>query len=138
MGKTLPWKTVRDVVSAALQARFVEVAQGSQTWPCEFPSAQFARFNVTTGAAVVGAGGGGEADVAPRKILVAISELGPAQVQDLGDIVPKLLEIKAKAGTPIRFHIRIEVGDGKALPAEEVAREINTLLQRVREGLRLT
>jgi len=51
--------------------------------------------------------------------------------------VPKLLEIKAKAGTLIRFHIRIEVGDGKARPAEEVAREINALLKRINEGLEL-
>ncbi|MBM4084628.1 MAG: ATP-binding protein, partial [Planctomycetes bacterium] len=29
VGKTLPWKTVRDVVSGALQARFLELAEGS-------------------------------------------------------------------------------------------------------------
>lgn len=137
-GKTLPWKTVRDVVSAALQARFLELAQGSQAWPCDFPSAQFARFTVATGAAVAGTGGRGVSDVGLGTILVASGELAPSQVQDLGDIVPKLLEVKTKAGTLIRFHIRIEVGDGKARPAEEVAREINALLQRVREDLRLT
>ncbi|MEK6718462.1 MAG: hypothetical protein AABZ16_13320, partial [candidate division NC10 bacterium] len=138
MGKTLPWKTVRDVVSGALQARFLEVAEGSQAWPCDFPSAQFAKFKVATGADQVGTGGRGVADVGPGMILVAAGELGPAQVQDLGDLVPKLLEIKAKAGTLIRFHIRIEVGDGKARPAEDVAREINVLLKRIREGLQLS
>ena len=61
----------------------------------------------------------------------------PAQVQDLGDIVPKLLEIKAKAGTLIRFHIRIEVGDGKTIPAAEVAKDFNALLKRVDEDLEL-
>jgi hypothetical protein len=137
MGKTLPWKTVRDVVGGALQARFLEVAEGSQAWPCDFPSAQFAKFTVATGGAVAGTGVGGVADVGLGTILVAAGELGPAQVQDLGDIVPKLLEIKAKAGTLIRFHIRIEVGDGKARPAEEVAREINVLLKRINEGLEL-
>jgi hypothetical protein len=137
MGKTLPWKTVRDVVSGALQARFLEVAEGSQAWPCDFPSAQFAKFKVATGADRVEIGGRGVSDVGLRTILVAASELEPAQVQDLGDIVPKLLEIKAKAGTPIRFHIRIEVGDGKTIPAAEVAKDFNALLKRVDEDLEL-
>lgn len=137
MGKTLPWKSVRDVVSGALQARFLELAQGSQVWPCDFPSAQFSKFTVATGAAVAGTGGRGVSDVGFGTILVAASELEPAQVQDLGDIVPKLLEIKAKAGTPIRFHIRIELGDGKARPAEDVTREINALLKRIGENLEL-
>ncbi len=136
-GKTLPWKTVRDLVSGALQARFLELAQGSQAWPCDFPSAQFSKFAVATGGAVTGSGVGRVADVGLGTILVASGELTPSQVQDLGDIVPKLLEVKTKAGTIIRFHIRIEVGDGKARPAEEVAREINALLQRISEGLDL-
>jgi hypothetical protein len=137
MGKTLPWKTLRDVVSGALQARFLELAQGPQAWPCDFPSAQFARFTVATGAAVAGTGGRGVSDIVLGTILVASGELTPSQVQDLGDIVPKLLEIKTKAGTLVRFHIRIEVGDGEARPAEEVAREINALLQRISETLDL-
>src|SRR5574341_1087083 len=136
-GKTLPWKTVRDAVSAALQARFLELAQDSQAWPCEFPSAQFSKFAVATGGTAVGPGIRGVADVGPGMVLVASAELSPSQVQDLGDIVPKLLEVKTKAGTLIRFHIRIEVGDGKARPAEQVAREINALLQRISESLDL-
>jgi hypothetical protein len=137
IGKTLPWKTVRDVVSAALQARFLALAEGSQPWPCDFPSAQFARFAVATGADRVEIGGRGVSDVVPGTILMAATELQPAQVQDLGDIVPKLLEIKAKAGIPIRFHARIEVGDGKTRPAEEVANQLNALLKRVDEDLEL-
>jgi hypothetical protein len=37
VGKTLPWKTVRHSISAALQARFLEVAEASQAWPCDPP-----------------------------------------------------------------------------------------------------
>ncbi len=136
-GKTLPWKTVRDAISGAFQARFLELAQGSQAWPCDFPSAQFANFKVASGAERVEIGGRGVADVGPGMILVASSELSPSQVQDLGDIVPRLLEVKTKAGTLIRFHIRIEVGEGKTRPADEVAREINVLLKRISEGLEL-
>lgn len=135
--KTLPWKSVRDVVSAALQARFLEVAEGSQPWPCEFPSAQFAKFKVASGVGRAATGVRGVSDIALGTILVAAGELEPVQVQDLGDIMPKLLEIKAKASTLIRFHIRIEVGDGKTRPVEEVAREINALLKRISEDLEL-
>jgi hypothetical protein len=137
-GKTLPWKTVRDAVNAALQARFLEIAEGSQPWPCGFPSAQFAKFRVAAAAGRVEIGGRGAADIIPGMVLVAASELEPAQVQDLGEIVPELLEIKAKSGTPIRFYIRINVGDGTTRPPEEVAREINALLQRIHEGLKLS
>jgi hypothetical protein len=96
VGKTLPWKTVRDSINAALQARFLEVAEASQAWPCDLPSAQFAKFKVASGADRVETGWRGVADVAPGMILVAAVELQPAQVQDLGDIVPKLLEVRAR------------------------------------------
>jgi hypothetical protein len=54
----------------------------------------------------------------------------------LGDIVPKLLEIK-KTGLRIRFRLRIEIGDGKTAPPENVVREVNTLLRDVKEDLQL-
>jgi hypothetical protein len=137
IGKTLPWKTVRDAINGALQARFLELAEGSQTWPCEFPSAQFAKFRVTPGTGRAETGARGVSDVGLGMILVAEGELQPAQVQDLGDIVPKLLEIKTRTGTLLRFRIRIELGDGKTRPAEEVAKEVNALLKRVDEDLEL-
>ena len=131
------WETVRDSINAALQARFLEVAEGSQAWPCDLPSAQFVKFKVVSGADRVETGWRGVADVAPGTILVAAVELQPAQVQDLGDIVPKLLEVRAKAGLPIRFHVRIEVGDGQAAPTKDIIRDINTLLQRIDKKLTL-
>ena len=137
VGKTLPWKTVRDSINAALQARFLEVAEGSQAWPCDLPSAQFVKFKVASGADRVETGWRGVADVAPGTILVAAVELQPAQVQDLGDIIPKLLEVRAKAGLPIRFHVRIEVGDGQTAPTKDIIRDVNTLLQRIDKNLTL-
>jgi hypothetical protein len=136
-GKTLPWKTVRDSINAALQARFLEVAEGSQAWPCDLPSAQFVKFKVASGADRVETGWRGAADVAPGTILVAAVELQPAQVQDLGDIIPQLLEVRTKAGLPIRFHVRIEVGDGQTAPAKDIARDISALLQRIDKNLTL-
>jgi hypothetical protein len=67
----------------------------------------------------------------------AEADLEPGQVQDLGDMVPKFLEIKNKTNTPIRFHIRIEMGDGKTLPPKDAAREASALLKSIRKDLEL-
>jgi hypothetical protein len=134
-GKTLPWKTVRDAVNGALQARFLQVAEDSAPWPCEFPSARLARFKEAEPGG--GPGGPGGSGAPPPKVLVANVELEPSEIQELGDAMPKLLKLKAKTNIPIRFHIRIEMGDGKALPPEDAAKEANVILEAVKEGLKL-
>jgi len=55
----------------------------------------------------------------------------------LGDIMPKLLDVKAKANVPVRFHVRIEVGDGEQVPPENVTNEFNKLLKDIKGELRL-
>lgn len=135
-GKNLPWKTVKDVISSALQARFIEIAEAPVPWPCEFPSAQFVKFKVSAappaGAGIpMGAGG------APEPVFLASADVEPSELQDLGDIVPKLLELKAKTGTPIRFNVRIELGDGKKLPSLDIVKQFNALLQKIKAALEL-
>ena len=131
VGKTLPWKTTKDVISAALQARFLQLAEGSQSWPCDFPSAQFVKFRVSEAPPKYPLG--------PElgKVLSADAELQPSQIQDLGDIVSKLLDIKAKYDAPLRFHVRIEMGDGKNIPSAQAAAEANALLRNVDDKLNL-
>lgn len=136
-GKTLPWKTVRDVISGALQARFLELDSGSHDWPCDFPSAQFVKLKVTKASSKGGGGSGGGSGGGAPKLLVTVANLEPSQVQDLGDIVPKLLEIKTKSNTPIRFQVRIELGDGKALPPADAVQKANTLLKGIKEDMQL-
>src|SRR5258708_17249134 len=46
VGKVLPWKTVRDVITGSLQARFTELVEGSGKWPCEFHEAQSIQLKV--------------------------------------------------------------------------------------------
>jgi hypothetical protein len=134
-GKTLPWKTIKDAIGAALQARFVKIEEGSQTWPCEFPSAGFVKFRVAY------APGGDDTGLPPSvddgispNVLRAASDLEPAQIQDLGDIVPKLLEIRAKTSVPFRFHVKIEMGDGKERPPSQATDEANKILKEIKEG----
>ncbi|MGA2959988.1 MAG: hypothetical protein ABSF48_30280 [Thermodesulfobacteriota bacterium] len=87
-----------------------------------------------SGGAGYGPTGAGEG---VTKVLIASSELGPSEIQDLGDVVPDLLKIKAKANAPIRFHVRIELGDGKTLPSGEAANELNEVLKKVKEDFQL-
>ncbi len=137
-GKNLPWKTIKDVISGALHARFLQIAEDPSPWPCDFPSAQIAKFRVTMttdrGGASYGQASAGDKGA---KVLIANSELDPSEVQDLGDIIPDLLKIKAKANTPIRFHVRIELGDGKTLPPQEAANQLNEILKKVKKEFQL-
>jgi hypothetical protein len=55
-------------------------------------------------------------------VVRASAELSPSQIQELGDAVAKLTQIKAKTNTPIRFFVRIEVGDGKSKPSDQVTK----------------
>ena len=133
-GKTLPWKTVKDAIGSALQARFLELDAESQAWPCEFPSAQFIRLKA---AAAVPQGGGGIPSGHASKLLVAEAELESSQIQDLGDVLPKLLELRTKYELPIRFKFRIEIGDGKTQPPAEAKQKANAVLKGVKDTLQL-
>jgi hypothetical protein len=131
-GRTLPWKTVRDVISAAINARFIELTQDSQPWPNDLSAAQFVKFKAVTGARERDRR---ERDERVPGILQATAELSPSQIQDLGDIVDKLTQIKAKTNTPIKFFVRIEVGDGKTAPSDQIMKDINTVLKEVKDDL---
>lgn len=130
-GATLPWKTIKDAVGAALQARFIELQEGSATWPCEFPAAQTVKIKVAQ------AGGSGDDRGGAGKnpnVLVADADFEPSEIQDLSDAIPQLLELKVKANLALRFQVRIEVGDGKSKPAQGTTSAINKLLSEVKDG----
>lgn len=136
-GVTLPWRTVRDAISGALQARFLQLAEGSHGWPCDLPSAQLVRLTAKAAPGVQGVGGlQGVAD-APSKFLIARAQLEPAQVQELGEVVPKLLEVRASTGVPLRFHVEVRLGDGKDSPPDDVAMAVDAILRDVSGDLEL-
>lgn len=111
----------------------------SGDWPCEFPAAQTVKLKVAPGGGTGGGTGGGGfgGTEAGTGVLVAQSELQPGEIQDLGDIIPQLLEIKNKADVPLKFHVRIELGDGTDPPNPEAAAQVNTLLEDMKEGFSL-
>lgn len=130
-GKTLPWATVADTITSALHARFVELTEDSHDWPCDLSSARFVRFREASA---------GQEDRVREEgsshVIAAVADLEPLQIQDLGDIIPKLLEIKARTGISMRFTIRIDLGDEKTIPAEETQKEIGTLLGQITDKFR--
>jgi hypothetical protein len=128
LGQHLPWKIVNNAINGALRAGFVELTSGSQPLPCEFSSAQYVILKTVSGVvAPVPVSGVG-------KILTAESELDMAQVQELGDIVAKLSEIKTRHNVPIRYFVRIEVGDVETPPSSDVIQKCNALLKKVKDG----
>jgi hypothetical protein len=139
-GQTMPWKTVKDVITASINARFTELDGTSGNWPCDYPAAQSIKIKVATAAAggfrdtARGSFGGAPGN---SKCLLAQTELEPSEIQDLGDIMPQLLEIKAKANVPIKFRVEIELGDGKESPPDDVAMQINKLLGELKDAFRL-
>lgn len=129
-GVTLPWKTVRDVIGGSLQARFISLADDSVQWPCELSAANGVKIKVASAGGGTGGGGGGETGGGGRKpgVRVAAADFQPSQMQDWGDLIPALLEVKANAKVGMKFHVRLEVGDGSTPPGEEVVNDINGLL----------
>jgi hypothetical protein len=136
-GKVLPWKTVRDVITGSLQARFTELVDGSVKWPCEYHAAQTVALKVATSGGGTGGGGFDTGAGGPKKKLVGIAPFEPAEIQDLGDVVPKLLELKAKSKVPIQFLVRVELGDGTALPPPSLVEQLNKILASVKDEFRV-
>lgn len=143
VGNTLPWKTVRDVIGGALQARFLSLDEDSASWPCEMPAANTIKLKVAdsgagaggTGTGGVG-GGGWTGGVSESKARVAQRDLEPSEVQDLADLVPQILEIKNKANAPLIFKVRIEFGDGENEPSLDDINQMNALLQEIDEDFK--
>ena len=44
-----------------------------------------------------------------------------------------MTQIKAKTNTPVKFFIRVDIGDGKTKPVPQVIEEINKLLKSVKD-----
>jgi hypothetical protein len=137
-GKNLPWKTVKYVIDNSLHASFTQLAEESAPWPCDLPGAQTVKIKVAPagpGGGTDGSGtGGGGTGGGQSKLLIASAQFEPSEIQDLADMIPQLLDFRAKAKIPIRFHVRLELGDGMQKPSAEAAAELNKLIEELKEG----
>lgn len=141
-GHNLPWKTVRDVIAGALQARFIELADVSMAWPCELPAAQGVRIKIPSGRSAASAPAGyetgcGIASCPATPARGAAAEFEPSQIQDLAELIPSLLDVSAKAGIALKFHLRLEVGDGAEPPSDDVVNALNKVLEQFGDDFRV-
>ena len=141
-GQTLPWKTVRDVVGASLNARFTELEATSGKWPCDYPSAQGVKLKVATSGGKSGGypsgGSSGGKETREANSLVAEADLEPSEIQDLGDAIPKLLAIKSKSGCPLVFRVQVQLGGKDHVPAPETIAAINQILDDLKAGFQVS
>jgi hypothetical protein len=135
-GQTMPWKTVKDVITASMNARFAELDPTSGGWPCDYPAAQSIKLKIASGPSGR-PDGRSTGPATPSTCFVAHAELEPSEIQDLAEIIPNLLELKAKFTIPLTFRVQLELGDGKERPSEEAAQEINKLLKGLKDGFEL-
>jgi len=134
-GVTLPWNTVRSVIDGAVRAHFLEVHEDAKdAWPCDLSTAQRAKFRIPKSLGMKSK----PPEDFPSKVLRASSKLEPSQIQDLSDQIPSLLKIKAKSNIPIKFEISIECGDGDMVPSDDIRKEINDLLKKIKNDFQLS
>lgn len=134
IGQVLPWKTVSDVITSSLNARFAELDPLSEKWPCPFPSAQLIKLKVSSGFDVGRPGSGFDVGEPHSKAVIARAELPPSAIQDLGDIIPEILEIKNRADVPLAIKVQIELGDENTRADEETVQALNKLLSNIDES----
>jgi len=130
-GKILPWAIVQRALDGAFHAHLLERTLDSGPWPCDYAGAGSVRLRVPS-----------EAPPPPPPpppppkpgVFMAEAELTPAQMQDLGEVLPDLMT--AAAGCGLKFRVRIEIGSAKTPDGETVAK-MNQLLGDVPGGLKL-
>jgi hypothetical protein len=135
-GRTLPWPAVRAGIDSALRARVLERAVDSGPWPCEFAGASSVRLCLPGKTPVIQPPVIVVPPVVEKRpgVVVAEANLKPAQVQDLADQVGELARVAV--GHEVRLRLRIEVGGGKPVPPELVAK-LNEILGEVSKDLLL-
>ena len=133
VGAPLPWTILRQAIDDALSARWLALAPESGPWPCDAAGASAVTLEVPDGAAGAEAG---ETELAaePLGTRVGAADLEPNELQDLVDVLPDV--IKASAGLPLRFHLRITLGDCDEVPSESVT-SLNEILEGVSSDLQL-
>ncbi|MCP4699973.1 MAG: ATP-binding protein [Gammaproteobacteria bacterium] len=133
-GVPLPWKQVQTVIDDAIRARFLCFESGEPLWPCDFSGAGVVQLRVNESVPQKPPQPGVRED---HNVLAARTELSVAQLQDLGESIPDLLKIKAKANVPLHFNLEIRAGDPGKRPEPAVIEEINEILGKINGQFKL-
>ena len=123
---TLPWGLVREGIQTGVESRWLEVAEGSAAVGCPYDQAGQLRLKRPAEVA---------APPPPPVTAVTGALLEGAQIQDLAELIPRLLE--ASAGNDLRFRVAAVLSDeaGGTVP-EEVQTTLDELLATVSEDLK--
>ena len=124
VGAPIPWPILRRAIDDALGARWLERAPDSGPWPCEAAGASAVTLKQPDTAKDVSDPRGKYVPI-PKGVYTGTAILEPNELQDLVDALPDV--VKAAAGVPLQFHVRITLGDGSDVPSETVT-SLNELL----------
>ena len=131
-GKALPWSTFRSAIDSGIQARWIELAPDSHSWPCDFANAQNVVIQVPAPRPGLRVSGG--TTVLQLGTVTAEATLEANGIQDLADQIPEIT--MAAVGSSLKFNIRIMLG-GEEKPDPATIEQINSLLSNVSEDLKL-
>ena len=133
-GAQPPWSIMRETIDNALGSGWLALAPDSGAWPCEAANADAVRLKEPD-ATPSGFGAAKDGPAAGSKgVLTSLSDLEGNELQDLVEVLPDVLS--AAAGVPLRFSVRITLGDGGDVPSETVS-SVNDLLGSVKSDLSL-
>jgi Protein of unknown function (DUF499) len=145
-GKALPWLIVREALTAAFNARFVERAGGG--WPCDYAGAGMVRVcqrSEQTPPQPKPSEEGPTPSIEHQPgpfyttpgVLVADATLSVGEIQDLNDQVAALMKAGVDFfGSEPRFLLRVEVTP-KTQPTKEHVEKFSQLLEEVSAELKL-
>lgn len=127
-GTPLPWSIITGAIDGALRGRFLERAEDSGPWPCDWAGAsglRLRRIREETSPLP-----GPYAPPAPGQ-RQAEAELMPSELQDLADALGEIL--KAGVGLDLRFVLRLELPNGTGTP--EQIMQLNQALSKISQRL---
>ena len=124
---TLPWSLVREGIRTGVESRWLEVAEGSAAVGCAYDQAGQLRLKRPAAAA---------APPPPTVPPVTGTLLEDSQIQDLAELLPKLLE--ASAGNDLRFRVAVVLNeDGGGNVPDDMRATLNELLAAVSADLKI-
>ena len=128
-GKTLPWKTVKTVITQSINNRYLKLTDKSAEWPCDFSGAGKVTLEETGQETKkddsVEEGGSDYF----ASVVVSLDEAQDLLETLANETVPTLLEIKAKSGVAMKIRVRVERDAESEELTPEDAEEIQTALK---------
>ena len=123
---------MKSAIDSGIQTRWIERAQDSHPWPCDFANAQNVIIQMPDSKKDVHVSEGNT----PLQLGTVRAEatLEANGIQDLADQIPGLT--LAAVGSNLKFNIRIELSGDEA-PDPATIEAINSLLSNVSEDLKL-